>query len=62
MTEFEKWIHDDITWCGNECEHTECMRNLANKLTTGYFSMSYFRNTDMCPLSDKQENSNDKST
>ena len=47
-----EWIHDDITWCGNECSHTECERNLANKLSkTGVFSMSMFKNTEMCPFS-----------
>ena len=51
MKEFYKWMHDDITWCGNECSNIECERNLANKLTKeGMFSMSLFRNTETCPL------------
>lgn len=59
MNNLYKWMHDDITWCiNNECPHTECERNLANRLTKGgYFSASDFRNTDMCPLhkEDKDE-------
>lgn len=45
------WIHDDITWCGNECSNTKCDRNLANRLTKGgYYSAAMFKNTPMCPL------------
>lgn len=54
-----EWMHDDITWCGNECSYTECERNLANKLIkTGIFSMSLFKGTEMCPL--YKENNNEK--
>ena len=46
------WIHDDITWCGNECSYTECERNFANRLTKGgYFSAAMFKGTETCPLS-----------
>lgn len=46
-----EWIHDDITWCGNECSNTACERNLANRLShNGMFSMALFRNTETCPL------------
>ena len=45
------WMHDDITWCGNECSYTKCERNLANRLEQGgYFSAAMFKDTDMCPL------------
>lgn len=45
------WIHDDITWCANECSNTACRRNLANKLSKkGLFSMAELKNTDLCPL------------
>ena len=51
MKTMYEWMHDDITWCRNECSHTECERNLANKLLkTGIFSMSMFKGTDMCPF------------
>lgn len=46
-----EWIHDDITWCGDECNNLSCERNLANKLNKdGLFSMAMFRNTPTCPL------------
>ena len=49
--DFYKWIHDDITWCGNECAHTECERNTANRLTKGgLYSAAMFRDTEVCPL------------
>ena len=51
-----EWIHDDITWCGEECSHTECERNLVNKLSQeGWFSMAMFRNTETCPLYNKEK-------
>lgn len=49
-----EWIHDDITWCGNECSHTECPRNQINRLSKeGLFSMAMFKDTETCPLSKK---------
>lgn len=54
MEEIYKWFHDDITWCANECSHTECERNIANRLTKGGFlSLSNFKGTPTCPLSEK---------
>ena len=51
MSELYKWFHDDICWCGNECSNTECERNQANRLIKeGIFSMSMFRDTEMCPI------------
>ena len=51
-----EWIHDDITWCGNECSYTECERNIANRLTKGgYCTMAMFKDTEMCPLRNKTE-------
>lgn len=45
------WIHDDITWCGNECCNTSCERNLANRLNKeGLFSMALLKGTPACPL------------
>ena len=55
-----EWLHDDITWCGNECSHTECERNLQNRLAKdGLFSMSMFKGTEMCPLEDKKREQDD---
>lgn len=52
--QFMEFVHDDITWCGNECYYTECERNLANRLTKGgYYSAAWFKDTDMCPLTKK---------
>lgn len=53
-----EWMHDDITWCGNECSHTDCERNLANRLSgPGIpFSMSLFKNTETCPYYEKDDN------
>ena len=53
--EFANWIHDDITWCAEECSHTECERHLNNKINkTGFYSAAMFRNTETCPLNDKK--------
>lgn len=52
MDNLYEWIYDDITWCGNECSHTECERNLFNRLTKGgLYSAALFKDTEMCPLS-----------
>ena len=60
LTGFSSWIHDDITWCGNECSNFECERNLANKISkTEPFSMALFKDTETCPLY-KEENNNDE--
>lgn len=47
------WIHDDITWCGEEhCPVVDCMRNQVNRIDkTGMYSMAMFRGTDVCPVS-----------
>ena len=59
MNELYKWFHDDITWCGNECSHVECERNLANRLTKGgLFSAAMFKGTETCPLT-KEKNNDD---
>ena len=51
MSTLYEWFHDDITWCGNECSHTECERNIANRLShEGLFSMALFKGTTTCPL------------
>lgn len=51
-----EWIHDDITWCGNECHYLECERNIANRLSKeGLFSMAMFRNTETCPLYEREK-------
>ena len=58
-----EWFHDDITWCGNECSHTECERNIANRLTKGgLISMALFKDTETCPYYKKpeQENNNER--
>ena len=55
-SEFVKWIHDDITWCGNECSHTECERNAANRWSNDpIYTASFFKGTDMCPLKGKED-------
>jgi len=51
MDSFTEWIHDDITWCGNECSYTKCERNLANRISKSpYFSAALFKGSCMCPL------------
>ena len=56
MSNLYEWLHDDITWCGNECSHTECERNIANRLShEGLFSMAMFKDTETCPLYKKDE-------
>lgn len=45
------WIHDDITWCMNECRNISCFRNLKNKSpTTKVFSAAKLKNTELCPI------------
>ena len=51
-----EWFHDDITWCGNECSHIECERNMVNRLQKeGLFSMALLKNTEACPLWRKED-------
>ena len=61
MTELYKWMHDDITWCiYDECPHTECERNLANRLTKGgYFSAADFRNSENCLINKTEGDKNE---
>ena len=55
-----EWIHDDITWCGNNCSHTECERNQANILDkTAWHSYAMFRGTATCPLKEEKEEDNE---
>lgn len=57
-----EWIHDDITWCMDECSHTECRRNLANRITKdGLCSMAFFANTETCPLYNNNKKEDDTS-
>ena len=54
--QFIEWIHDDITWCGNECHNLDCDRNLANRLTKGgLYSAAMFKGTYLCPLTKKED-------
>ena len=56
MSNLYKWMHDDITWCGNECSYTECERNIVNRLShEGLFSMAMFKDTEIYPLNRKDE-------
>ena len=56
-----EWIHDDITWCGNECSYTKCERNIVNKLSKeGMFSMALFKDTETCPLTRYTADNNNK--
>ena len=56
MDNLIEWIHDDITWCANECSYTKCERNLANKLSkTGLYSAALFKDTEMCPLKEGKD-------
>lgn len=58
-----EWIHDDITWCGNECSHTDCERHLSNRLTKGgMYSAALFKGTEMCPYANESEKENDLTT
>ena len=53
---FVNWIHDDITWCGDECSNTKCYRNMANRYTHGgMYSAANFKGTEMCPLTWENE-------
>ena len=60
MNNLYEWLHDDITWCANECGHFECERNLQNRLQkTGLYSAAMFKNTETCPLYTMKENENE---
>ena len=53
---FFNWVHDDITWCGNECSNTKCYRNLVNRYShDGMYSAAMFKGTEMCPLTWEDE-------
>lgn len=60
MNNLYEWFHDDITWCGNECHHTECERNIVNRLShEGLFSMVFFKGTETCPLTQQKQKDGD---
>ena len=50
MTEFEKWMHDDIAFCMTVCDNEKCFRHPSNILTDGPHSFSEFGGTEFCPL------------
>ena len=54
MTEIQKWMHDDITWCSEEgCPVKQCRRNTAIMITrVGIHSYADFKGTDECMVSD----------
>ena len=56
---FRKWVHDDITWCTEECSNTDCERNTVNRLSEdNIYAAALFKGTDICPLtreSDKHD-------
>lgn len=53
---FREFIHDDITWCANDCSYTECERNKANRLSKGGLcTMAYFKDTEMCLLNKEKD-------
>ena len=59
----DEWIHDDITWCGNECSHTECERNQINILDrTHWHSYAMFKGTETCPYYKKDDEDEDSRT
>ncbi len=46
---YESWIHDDKTWCANECNYFDCSRNPVNMSNPiGIHSYANFENTDLC--------------
>ena len=50
MDDLYEWIHDDITWCADECSHTDCERHISNRLSKqGMFSAAMFKGTPTCP-------------
>ena len=60
---FLDWIHDDITWCENECSNIKCERNLANRYTKGgMYSAALFKGTEMCPLTKGEEHGSSESS
>ena len=56
MSKFTDWMHDDITWCGSECDNKDCFRNPVNRRTDGLFSMAMFKDTPDCQYSGGNEN------
>ena len=47
--ELHTWFHDDITFCLNPCDNTECFRNIKNKSDdTNVYSAAIFEGTDEC--------------
>ena len=46
------WIDEDICWCGDSdtCDNIDCFRHTYNQSGPGVYTMSYLRNTELCPL------------
>lgn len=46
------WIDEDICWCGDSdvCDNIDCFRHTYNQPGPGVYTMSYLRNTELCPL------------
>ncbi len=49
------WIHDDIAWCGSDCDNKDCFRHPSNRRTSGPYVMGYLRDTELCPLNKEGE-------
>ena len=49
------WMHDDITWCGSDCDNVSCFRHPSNMMIKdGIHSFSCFKETGECPVSKEQ--------
>lgn len=50
MNDIPSWIYDDITWCVDECPHTDCERHLSNRINPdALYSGAFFKGTETCP-------------
>ena len=50
------FIHDDITWCGSDCDNTECFRHPSNMMVKeGVHSFADFIESKECPVINLKE-------
>lgn len=53
------FMHDDITFCSEDCENTACIRNQKNIRVPGVHSYANFKGTELCPIRKERKLYND---
>ena len=52
--EEKSYTGEDITFCMDDCDNMECIRNKIRPKMKTYNSYAFLKNTDYCPLSSKE--------